>query len=295
MRVSDSMIFGNAALYTGSAASSLQDATAVASTGIRVQHPADDPAAAGMIVAHSAALAQAKTLSDVAGRAGDELGAADGALSQVTDALARARELAVQMANSTYSTADRSAAAAEVATLSQQVSAALNLKVGTRYVFAGSKDQAPPFDAAGNYSGDGVVRKLEVAPGVYHAASVQTDQVIKGAGGGVDVFAAIGALQTALQANDPTAVRASMDGLVKATAQVAAGRASVGGDMDALSAAKTAADTASLTETQAVSKLQDADMVSAATKLALAQHALEAALAATSQGFKLSLLDPTGQ
>ncbi|HUJ25437.1 MAG TPA: flagellar hook-associated protein FlgL [Myxococcales bacterium] len=294
MRVSDSMIFNNAALYSDNAQSSVDDATRVASTGIRVQHPGDDPAAAAGIVAHSSALAQAQNLSKVTASANDELSAADGALSQVSDALARARELAVQMSNSTYSAADRAGAAAEVATLSQQVSAALNLKVGTRYVFGGSKDQSAPFDASGNYLGDGTVRQIEIAPGLRQDVSVRTDQVIKGAGGGVDVFAAIGALQSALTANDPDAVRASMDGLTQATGQVAAGRAALGGDMDALTAAKNAADTAAQTETSAVSKLQDADVIDAATKLALAQHALEAALTATSQGFKLSLLDPTG-
>ena len=294
MRISDSMIFAAAALNTGSARSALEEATRVASTGLRIQHPGDDPGAAGLLVSHQSALDRAQALSQVASRASDELGAADGALSQVTEALSRARELAVQMANASYSAADRAGAAAEVDGLGQQISSALNLKVGNRYVFGGSKDHAPPFAADGTYAGDALVRQLEIAPGVVQDASVRADVVIKGAGGGVDVFAAIAALSTALKANDAAGVRSSMDALTTATTQLATGRSAVGADIASFSAAKGAADAASLTEKTTVSGLQDADVVDAATRLALAQHALEASLAATSAGFKLSLLDPTG-
>jgi flagellar hook-associated protein 3 FlgL len=39
------------------------------------------------------------------------------------------------------------------------------------------------------------------------------------------------------------------------------------------------------------SRLSDADFVDAATQLALSQRSLEASLAATAQGFKLTLVD----
>jgi flagellar hook-associated protein 3 FlgL len=295
VRISDAWIFEQASVRSGAARERVDAAVEETSTGLRVRHPGDDPAAAGQVVQRRQAEKRWTTLGEVAKRAADELAASDNALGSVGDALARARELAVQMSNDTYSPEERAAAAEEVAGLYRGVVAQLNTRVGNRFVFGGRRDETSPFDAAGAYLGDAGVRQVEIAPGVLESSSVRADIIIKGVGGGVDVLAELQDLQTALAGNDMVNIRASLDGLDASINQVSQGRAQVGTGMNLFDAAVAAARTAATGETTGISHLQDADVIESASKLALAQRALDASLTAAARSFDLTLLDKLGR
>jgi flagellar hook-associated protein 3 FlgL len=291
MRVTDRMLFDRANRDGGAARTRLEEAIARASTGQRLVHPGDDPAGAGLVNQHQAAAARADAIMGVAQSAGDELAAVDGAFNDVTNALSRARELATQFANAPYTAAQRAAAAGEAQSLISQMVAALNTRVGSRYVMGGTLDGTPPFDAAGNYSGDTAVRQVEVAPGVLENASVRADVAVKGVGGGVDVMTTLAQLVTALQANDQAGVRATLDGIAAGTDQVAVARTQVGNAMNTFDVAAQVNRTARDDATSRAAHLTDADIIDANSQLALAQRALEASLTATTAGFKLTLLN----
>lgn len=291
MRVSERMIYDNVMRNAGAARSRVEDASNVASTGLRVSRASDDPAAAAELATRRQALSRADAIADATGRASDELDAADGALNTVTTSLARAREIAVQFSNATYSATDRAGVATEVDQLGQQIIAALNQQVGNRYIFGGSIDDKPPFDTSGNYLGDAQTRKVEIAPGVLQDASVRADVAIKGANGGVDVLSMLKSLSTALQTNDVAALQSSLDTIASATAQVSAARTQVGATQNTLSDAQAVAKSASTLEKTAISRAGDADSIDAASQLALAQRALQASLDSGAQTFQFSLLD----
>jgi flagellar hook-associated protein 3 FlgL len=291
MRVTDSMLFENATRDGGAARARLEAAIGPASTGKRVVHPGDDPAASGLVTQTDAAAARADAIGTAAQRASDELSAADGALNDVTNALARAREIATQFASAGYTAAQRAAGAAEVKSLHDQMVASLNAQVGGRYLMGGTLDGQPPFDAAGNYRGDGNVRQVELAPGVLQDASVRADVAMKGAGGGVDTLATLDALQAALQANDQAGVAATLTPLASSTDQVSVARNQLGIDMAAFDTSVAANRSVRDAAKARASHLTDADVIDASTQLAAAQRGLEASLTATSQGFKLTLLD----
>ena len=289
MRVTDRMIYDNASLWTGNARSQVEAATETASTGLRIVHPGDDPAAAGQVTVHQQAQARADAIAKSVQAASGEFDSAESALAAVGNAVARARELAVQLSTSTYTAAQRSAAAGEVTGLFNEAVAALNTKVGNRYLFGGSKDSQPPFDSTGAYQGDTLVRQVEAAPGVLQNASVRADVAAKGACGGVDLLTTLQSLATALAANDVTGVQGTLDNLDKSTAQLATARATAGADQSALDQAHSIALAASTSEKAAVSHLQDADIIASATQLQLALRALQAALQASTASFQLSL------
>jgi flagellar hook-associated protein 3 FlgL len=303
MRVTDRMMFERAAREGGLSRGRLDEATQRAASGVRVAHPKDDPGAAGMISMERARAERLDAIATTAGRASDELQAADGALSEVANAIARARELAVQLSSSTYSAAERVSGAKEVQGLIQSVVASLNVKVGGRYVLAGTSDGAAPFtgltlDAFGNvdpatgaYAGDGNVRQVEIAPGLLQDASVRADAAVKGAGGGVDVLATLVALANALQANDPVLAGSTLGDLARGTEQVATARGTGGAAMAGLDGAVAANQAARDDAKARVSSLADADAIQAATDLALAARALDAALTATARSFQLTLVD----
>ncbi len=294
MRIADSMIYANAQTQIGAARSRVADLTSEASSGLAVVQPGDDPVAAAGIVLHSTAGAYASAVNQAATAAQGELSVADGALNTVSQAIETARELAVQLANDSYNADDRAGAVSEVQQAMAQAIAALNVKSGDRYVFGGTADQSSPFDAAGNYLGDSGVRTIEVAPGVQQAVSVRADVALKGTGGGVDVLSAMSALATALQNNDQAGIETAIGALQTGTAQVAALRTQVGSEETSLNAAATMASGVSASETKQVTNLQDADVVTASTQLQLAETALQAAISASTQSFKFTLLNSNG-
>jgi flagellar hook-associated protein 3 FlgL len=291
MRVTDSMLFQSAVQNSDAARTKMEDAITAASTGLRVTHPGDDPVAAGLVTQAAATQSRAEAIATGAQRASDQLASVDTSLNDLTNALARIREIGVQFANAGYTAAQRASAADEVKSLQAQIIASLNVKVDGRYLMGGTLDGTPPFDAAGNYAGDAKVKQVEIAPGVYQDASVRADVALKGVGGGVDLFATLGSLQTALLANDPAGVAATLTPLDSATSQVSTARSQAGNDMNAFDTAVTASQAVRDGAKTQISHLVEADAIQANTDLALAQRALQASLTATSSSFQFTLLN----
>jgi flagellar hook-associated protein 3 FlgL len=291
VRVTDRMVFDSASQNAARARERAEAAAQESATGVRVEHPWDDPTAAGLVVTRRASATRLDAIAQAASRGSDELAAADSALDSLNNTVNRARELAVQLANTTYSASERAAAADEVDGLLKNAIASLNVRSGNRYLLGGNLDAAPPFDASGTYQGDDGVRQLEVAPGVYEAVSVRADVAVKGVGGGVDVLATLASLRTALSANDVSGIQATLNDLDTGINQIATARATTGASMTVLDAANTAAKAGRDSETAALSRLTDADVIESASRLALAQRALDAALTSAAQSFNLTLLD----
>lgn len=291
MRVTENMIYQSTLANTETARENIAQAQSEVSTGIRVQHPGDDPVAASLSVEHTVDGARYTAIGQDAQRAADELSTADTALSSVSTATNQALVLATQFGNDTYDAADRANAAVEVDGISQQIITSLNSEYDGRYIFAGTKDNNPPFDSNGNYLGDDGVRSVEIAPGLYQASSVDANTIIKGGTNGVDLLKTLSDLSTALKNNDGDTIRAQIGNLNTAISQLASGRTQIGMALDAFQAAVTTSQSAASNETVAVGKLLDADVLDASTKLSSAQYALDATLTAAAKTMSLSLVN----
>ena len=294
MRVTDKMIFQNAAANAAKSRDRAQTALEQVSTGMRVVHPGDDPTVAALMVRGQQTIDRMNAINQNASRAGDEVDSADSALQSLSDVLARARELAVQMGNDSYSAADRAGAATEIDGLVQQAVTLMNTNVNGRYIFGGNQDQTAPFDTSGNYNGDTAVRQVEVAPGVLEDSSVRADVAVKGVGGGVDIFATLQSLSTALKTNNGDAIRGSLTDLTTSTTQVTTTLAQVGAMGDAFATAQTLAKSTSDATTKNVANQSEADVIESSSQLALANSALNATLTAAAQSFNLSLVNKLG-
>jgi flagellar hook-associated protein 3 FlgL len=294
MRVTDKMIFDNAAANAAKSRDRAQTAMEQLSTGMRVIHPGDDPTVAALMVRGQQTTDRMNAISQNASRAGSEVDGADSALQSLSDVLARARELAVQMGNDSYSATDRAGAATEVDGLIQQAVTLMNTNVDGRYIFGGNQDQTAPFDASGNYNGDTAVRQVEVAPGVLEDSSVRADVAVKGVGGGVDLFATLQSLSTALRSNNGGAIRGSLTDLTTSTTQVTTTLAQVGAMGDAFATAQTLAKSTSDATTKNVANQSEVDVIQSSSQLALANSALNATLTAAAQSFNLSLVNKLG-
>jgi flagellar hook-associated protein 3 FlgL len=294
VRITDKMIFEKASSGAGRARDEMQAASDQVSSGVRVQHPWDDPGAAAQVIVFHSDAQRAAAIGQGAQRASSELNAADDALSTANDLLAQARDLAVQFSNDTYSPEERLAASKAVDGLRAQLLTVANARYGGRYLFGGFKDNVPPFDASGAYGGDSGVQRVETAPGQFEDASVPGDTLFKGTSGnstgGVDIFAVLGSLSTALTNSDPSGIQGSLAGLETSIDQVIQGRAKAGTSANVFDTASSAADAAKQSSDAAASKLTDADVFTSASRLAYAQRALDAALSASAKTFQLTLV-----
>lgn len=291
MRVSERQIFDSGSARLGRGRSEVAQKTEQAATGMRVPTAASDPAAAATLLRQQASRVRADSIAKTTQSATDDLNAVDGALNEAANVLQGALSLAVQMSNDTFSAADRRGAASSARAQLASFVAALNVEQDGRFLLGGSRQSAPPFAADGSYVGDDVVRRAEVAPGEFEEVSVRADVGIKGVAGGVDIPAALQALGDALDANDTAAIRGSIDALNTSIGQLSTLRSEVGAKGNLLLSATSAAQTVRDASDAAKEATGDIDVTAAASELALAERAFEAATTATARSFRLTLLD----
>jgi flagellar hook-associated protein 3 FlgL len=153
------------------------------------------------------------------------------------------------------------------------------------------KDNAPPFDLAGNYNGDSNVKQLEVAPGILENASLRMDVIIKGSAGGVDILSTLSGLSAAMTSGKGANIDAMIGAITTSTSQLSTALAENGVMISSFGNAQSLGQLASQQAQKGVADAGDTDVFSAASSLAEASQALQASLSATAQGFKLTLLN----
>lgn len=290
MRVTEKWMFDHGSHQLEQSRSMHAKARNELSSGMRVEHPWEDPAAAGLAVSHDAEGRTHGAVGTALQRASSEIDSMDSGLGDIIEALSRARELAVQLSNDSYSAEGRAGGAVEVTGLFESTVATLNREVAGRYVFGGFKDGAAPFDPAGAFTGDSNIRQVEVAKGVWQDVSIDSATTIKGNGGGVDILATLSAVATALAANDVTTLRASLDTLSNGITQVSQARSKLGAQQAVIDVASSAARVARDGAAERLAAEVEANPFESASRLALAERSLEASIEAVSRSGKLSLL-----
>jgi flagellar hook-associated protein 3 FlgL len=160
-----SRTYGNV-VKTGEEASSL----------VRINTAADDPLGAARLLQLSQQSSMLSQYSSNMTNAKTTLTSSETALTSVTDALQRARELALGASNATYTDADRKAVAEEITQLQAQVLGLMNTQDASgNYLFSGSKASTPPYslnsDGSYSYNGDQTSVNLAIGQGLSIASN----------------------------------------------------------------------------------------------------------------------------
>ena len=249
----------------------------------RVFTPSDDPVAAAAGRREAGRLERTEQHERTVNAGIAALQLADSALAQVGDALVRLRELALQHASDSIGSSQRDIGATEVAELRSALRDLANAEHAGQYVFAGYRDDAPPFDATGAYNGDSNARELEVAPGVRLTAGLAGDAVFQGAGGGTDVFAVTEAFETALRNNDVAGVRSALTDMDAAQEQINDARAALGGQQSAFDIAHAVLERTRIDANQRIEDLVAVDTAESYLELTRAQETLTTAVQIAAQ------------
>ena len=255
-------------------------------SGRRLLRPEDDPLGAGEVVRASASLAALGRYRDGANLGVQMLHAQDDSLADATALLVRAEELATQHASALYGPAQRAAAREEVHGLLQELVAVANGSFAGRRLWSGLALEAPPpfadpatpgWTAATAFTGSTYEFEVKIGPdgGDRVRASTRGDTVFTAA------LQALETLETTLAGSTPVAP--TLDGLAAARSGLASERASVGARQAQLQDRIGRVRGLELQEESSRAAVRDVDFAMAASRLAEAQTALQALLAAAAQ------------
>jgi flagellar hook-associated protein 3 FlgL len=282
MRITNTMQLNEALLNEGRVSNQMYQLTQEASSGMAVSAPADDPVAYASIVSSNEQISTLQARSTAATTAGGDLSLADGALSSASDVLVQAEQIATVQSNGTQTAADRATAATQVTQLVQQMIALGNTQGQSGYIFGGTKTGSPPFDASGNYSGNGDSTTLEIASGVTVTTNASGASAFTAAGGS-NVIADLQALATALSGNDVATIQSSVGQINSDNSQVVAARVNAGVSAQQLQSATQVIGNAVIADQTSLASTQDADVATVYSQLSAVQTSYQAALSVTRQ------------
>ncbi len=282
MRVTDGLRYQSIGRNLARIQSENAEAANQASSGLRVGKPSDDPVAAAELARLRAGLSSAEKQRSVAQSAKGDAELAESTLSQVTELLGRARELAMQGSNDSLSATDRAALGDEAKSIRTQVLGLANARGSKGYLFAGSHTDTPAFDSSGLFRGDDVQQTVDIggsSPTTVGASGASAFT----AAGGRDIFADLDALSTALLADDRAGTAAALDNLDQNQRQVTTERARVGLVMNKLDSSDSMLEQLSLDLGKRQSAVGAADPFEAYSKMTVLGQSLERAVAVSRQ------------
>jgi flagellar hook-associated protein 3 FlgL len=223
----------------------------------------------------------------------------DAALAKITDAVHRARELAIGGASDSAGQSARDAAAAEIDQLIESVKQEGNASYGGRYVFAGTATDTRPYTLNGvdTYAGDTGTVAREIGPGVSVQVNVLGSAVLgqgQGAADGklLNVLRDISQhLKSGIVADMNTLRTTDLKGLDTNLDTISQARATVGATTNRLESADGRLQEVEEASTKLLSDVEDADMAKTYVDYSMQQSVYQSALQAGANIVQQSLLD----
>lgn len=258
-------------------------------SGSRISRPSDDPIGAARALNLQDSIAQSQQYQRNIDEATSWLNTTDSSLDAVTQAVQRTRELAIQAANGTLSSTERTAIQSEISQLQQHVLDLSRSKYGAYYLFSGTASSAPGYTSAapspGGYQGNSAQVQREVAPGTVIGINADATATFD------PVFLAMQTLQAGLSGGNTATIQNSISQLDSGLDAVTVSRAQVGAKVNRLEFLKERQSSIEVNLTGLLSDTRDTDMAQALTSFSMAQNVYQASLKAGAQALQPSLLD----
>jgi flagellar hook-associated protein 3 FlgL len=277
------------------AQSAEQTAMIELSTGRRVNLPSDDPAAFAADISNQAEQGQVDQYLQNTTSLEGLFQTADSTLSSVVSSLNQAISLGTEGANGTQSLQDQQVLAQQVQAIQAQMVQLANTSYQGNYIFAGTATTTKPFvldptQASGvDYNGNTGTNSVEIADGRSLQTNVPGSQIFLGSSG--NVMQSLQQLVTALNSGDTTAIGAATTAVSTSLSYVSQQRVFYGSAGQALTSNQSFLQQEQVNLQSQDTTLVGANMAEAATDLAQASTAHDAALAALAKVIPTSLLD----
>jgi flagellar hook-associated protein 3 FlgL len=285
MRVANRYIFESVKYNLGSISEELSKANEIATTGKRINNLSDDPVGLTQSLTIQSDLSGIGQMGRNIDYGNSWLSASESALTSVETILSDTKALCVQMANGTIGVDQRSAAAKNVQNNLEEIVSLANTSVAGNYIFAGMKTDTIPFDQDGNYYGDSNVFAIKISKNSTIEIGSAGDAVFG------SVFNTLSNLKNALQSNDVGGIQDAIDNLDGHFDDITARISDVGSKMNRMEIKDKIYQDFNFTNTERLSKIEDADIAEAIMNVKAAELTYQAALASSSKVMTLTLMD----
>jgi flagellar hook-associated protein 3 FlgL len=269
------------------------------SSGKEITRPSDDPYGTSRALTLRSDVAGTQQFQRNVSEAVAWQNITDAALSKMTDAVHRARELTLQGATDSAGQDARNAAAAEIDQLIESIKGEANASYGGSYVFSGTQTNTRPYAVGGvdTYAGNAGTVAREIGPGVAVQVNVLGSTLLGNGQAANDSLlidnlrdiaqhlrAGTAVDRDTLRSTDLQALDANLQRLVQA-------RATVGATTNRLEAADARLAEVEEASTKLLSDVEDADMVKTMIDFQMQNSVYQSALHAGANIVQQSLLD----
>jgi flagellar hook-associated protein 3 FlgL len=260
-------------------------------SGLSVNVPSDNPAAAAVLVQNADQTSQADQFQRSIGGIQGEMQNADSAMNSVVTALQQAISLGVEGANGTVNGADRAALATQVQGIQSQLVSLANLSYQGNYVFAGTATQTTPYvlnpsSASGvTYQGNSGVNRVTLGSNFSLQSNLPGSTLFSASG--TDMFQSIQDLINGLQSGN--GISAAVVEVGNASSSIDGQRVFYGNALNQLTAQQTylSGETTQLAEQQ--NTVGGVDLTAVISNLTAAETSLQATLTVIGQTAHINL------
>ena len=292
LRVTDEMML-SAALYNLRRNSrELFRLQVMAASGKRILAPSDDPLGAIKVIDYNSQLSRFEQYQRNIAFGLSWLQRTEGVLQDLEELVSRAHEIAVSQSSGTADAQSRASCAGIVREIKAQVWQLSNASLGGRYLFAGLKNDQPPYAEDGSYQGDTGEFQISVGQGVRVAVNLVGPEVFSF--GSTDLFQELEELAQALENDQPDLIAQKLDTLDQALRQLINARAKVGARVERLESYKGVLEGSALKVKERLSEIEDADIAEVITELATREAVYQASLLATRRLLEENLVSLMG-
>lgn len=296
MRVATKTLYDNMITNLGVITEDLKYANETVATGKRINNLSDDPVGLTSVLNLHSARSNIEQLQRNINTGRSWLNTVESALRGVSDLIADAKVLCIQMANATIGPDERLSAATAVQHYLEELKALANTNVNGRYIFAGTKTDTAPFDfdlidRDGSYNGDNNPFSVKIGKNMNIEVGRDGETVFGADGTADDIFKTLFDLQTALQTNDVNGIETQMGLLDNHFDKITTIISDTGQKEIRLDIRKGIISDLDFAYSERLSKLEDADMIEAIMELKKKEATYQAALAAAGKVMQISLVD----
>lgn len=285
MRVANKAIFDAVKYNLGSISEALNKANEIATTGKRINKLSDDPVGLVQSLNIRSTLARIEQMGRNISYGNSWLTVSESALKSVQNIISDTKVLCLQMANATIGSDQRFSAAGTVQNMLDEIVSLGNTDVAGNYIFAGSKADSIPFELDGTYNGDSNAFAIKISKN--STIEVGSDgQAVFG-----NMFNTLSNLKIALETNDLSGIQVAIGNLDGHFDDISTKISDVGSKMNRMEIKDKIYQDLNFSNTERLSKIEDADITEAIMNVKAAELAYQTALASSSKVMTLTLMD----
>ena len=295
MRVASRTIYDMVQFNLANITEELNKASNVVITQKRINSLSDDPVGLTQVLNIKSSLSNIDQLGRNISLGKSWLTASESALTGVQDLISDARVLCIQMATATTGSDERRNAAVTVQNTLEEMVSLANTDVNGRYVFAGSQTDAAPFslesDNSVTYNGDDNAFTIKIGRDATVQVGSDGKAVFGTSGKADDILKTLNDFKTALENDDVPGIQDVMTKLDDHFDHISTKISDIGSKMLRMEIKEKILQDMDITNTERLSKIEDADITEAIIDLKAKEVAYQAALAVSASVFKVSLMD----